>query len=268
MNHPQSFADADVTWMRRAYELAWQGEGWVEPNPMVGCVLVRDGQVIGEGWHQRYGDSHAEVNAIRAAHAQGIPTQGATAYVTLEPCCHFGKTPPCTDAIIEAGISRVVIGCSDPFEKVAGEGISLLRAAKMHVDVGVLEAEIAEQLSPFRKTVTQKLPWVIAKWAMTLDGKIASHTGDSRWISNEASRAKVHQLRGRVDAIIVGMGTVLADDPLLTARPAVGFSSPIALNQPTCSHFQYCPRFSLFPGNSRQATNRSVAIRELRSVAF
>ncbi len=203
--------------MRRALELAAQGAGYVEPNPMVGAVVVDDHlQCLGEGFHQQFGGPHAEVHALREA---GERARGATLYVTLEPCCHHGKTPPCTAAVLAAGIKRVVVAALDPFPAVAGQGISILRAAGVTVETGLLEAESIRLTAPFRTLIQQQRPFVIAKWAMSLDGKLASRSGISKWISNPASRAIVHQLRGRIDGILVGMGTVLADDPLLTARP-------------------------------------------------
>jgi diaminohydroxyphosphoribosylaminopyrimidine deaminase/5-amino-6-(5-phosphoribosylamino)uracil reductase len=210
----QPLSDAD--WMRRALEMAERGRGVVEPNPLVGAVVVRDGQSVGEGWHQRYGEAHAEVHALAAA---GEAAQGATLYVTLEPCCHHGKTPPCTDAVIRAGIRRVVAAMPDPFPAVAGKGAELLRHAGVTVEFGVCEADARRLNAPYLKLLATGRPWVHAKWAMTLDGKIATRSGDSRWISNEASRRRVHELRGRMDAIIAGIGTVLADNPQLTARP-------------------------------------------------
>ena len=206
----------DADGMARALALAERGRGFVEPNPLVGAVVVHDGRLVGEGWHQRYGQAHAEVNALAAA---GESARGATLYVTLEPCCHFGKTPPCTDAVIAAGITRVVAAMSDPFPQVSGKGAELLRQAGVVVDVGLCEAEARRLNAPYLKLLARGRPYVHAKWAMTLDGKIATRTGDSKWISNEASRRRVHELRGRMDAIVVGVGTVLADDPLLTARP-------------------------------------------------
>lgn len=207
----------DLPHMTRALTLAERGRGRVEPNPMVGAVVTdAAGNVVGEGWHERFGGPHAEVNAFAQA---GELAQGGTLYVTLEPCCHHGKTPPCTDAVLRAGVRRVVAAMSDPFPKVAGGGIGLLRAAGLTVEVGVCEAEARELNAPYLKLLSTGMPWVIAKWAMTLDGKIATRTGDSKWISNEDSRRRVHELRGRVDAIVVGRGTVVADDPLLTARP-------------------------------------------------
>jgi len=203
--------------MRRALELARRGEGLVEPNPAVGAVvLAADGRTVGEGWHAAFGGPHAEVAALAAA---GGAARGGTLVVTLEPCCHHGKTPPCTEAVVAAGIARVVVAAADPFPEVAGRGIERLRTAGVDVSLGVRSAEAERLTAPFRRLVTAGRPWVIAKWAMSLDGRIATHSGDSRWISGEASRAVVHALRGRMDAILVGIGTVLADDPLLTARP-------------------------------------------------
>ena len=204
--------------MRRALELARRGEGAVEPNPMVGAVVVEtSGRVVGEGFHERFGGPHAEVHALRQA---GGAAQGATLYVTLEPCCHHGKTPPCTDAILASGIYRVVVAASDPFPQVAGGGIARLREPGLEVEVGLLEAEARALTAPFRQLVTTGRPWVHAKWAMTLDGKIATHTGASQWISNSLSRERVHRLRGCMDAILVGSGTAQKDNPLLTAWPS------------------------------------------------
>ena len=209
-------ATQPTDFMMRAIALAKQGEGFVEPNPMVGCLIVRDGQVVGEGWHQRFGGPHAEVEALNKA---SEAARGATMFVTLEPCCHQGKTPPCAHAVVESGIKRVVVAQRDPFPKVDGGGIRVLREAGIEVEVGVCQKEARKLNAPYLKLLETGTPWVIAKWAMTLDGKIATETGDSQWISNEASRAIVHQIRGRVDAIIVGSGTARADDPTLTARP-------------------------------------------------
>jgi len=202
--------------MGRALALAERGRGFVEPNPLVGAVVVRDGQVVGEGWHERFGEAHAEVNALAAACEAA---RGGTLYVTLEPCCHHGKTPPCTDAVLRAGIRRVVAALMDPFPQVAGQGGACLRAAGVTVEFGLMANEARRLNAPYLKLLATGQPYVHAKWAMTLDGKIATRTGDSQWISNEASRRRVHELRGRMDAIIVGIGTVLADNPLLTARP-------------------------------------------------
>jgi diaminohydroxyphosphoribosylaminopyrimidine deaminase / 5-amino-6-(5-phosphoribosylamino)uracil reductase len=208
--------EVEQSWMRRALALAERGRGHVEPNPLVGAVIVRDGQVVGEGWHQRYGAAHAEINALAAA---GEAARDGTLYVTLEPCCHHGKTPPCTEAVLRAGIRRVVAAMTDPFPQVAGQGAACLRAAGVTVEVGLLEAAARRLNAPYLKLLATGRPYVHAKWAMTLDGKIATRTGDSKWISGDASRRRVHELRGRMDAIVAGIGTVLADDPLLTARP-------------------------------------------------
>lgn len=205
----------DQLFMRRALRLARRGEGRVEPNPMVGCVICRGGRVIGEGYHRRFGGPHAEVEALRRC---STSARGATAYVTLEPCCHFGKTPPCTNALAEAGIARVVVACRDPHPLVDGGGIAALRRARIDVSLGIEKDEAAELLAPFATVQQLGRPYIIAKWAQSLDGKVATRTGESRWISGEAARQQVHRLRARVDAILVGAGTVRADDPLLTAR--------------------------------------------------
>jgi diaminohydroxyphosphoribosylaminopyrimidine deaminase/5-amino-6-(5-phosphoribosylamino)uracil reductase len=213
---PHQFAtDEDI--MRHALALAERGLGRVEPNPPVGAVIVDSARrLLGEGWHRQFGDPHAEVFALLDA---GDAARGATLFCTLEPCCHFGKTPPCTQAIIAAGIRRVVAAVTDSTPQVAGGGIRELEAAGIQVEVGLLADEARQLLAPFFKLTTTGRPWVHAKWAMTCDGKIASRTGQSKWISSEASRAIVHELRGRMDAIIVGSGTVFMDDPMLTARP-------------------------------------------------
>jgi len=211
-----SQSELDAWHMARALEIAAQGRGKVEPNPMVGCVIARGAEIIGEGYHQRYGGPHAEIEALRVA---GPRAQGAVMYVTLEPCCHHGKTPPCTEAVIAAGITRVVAAMQDPFAEVAGKGVETLRRAGIEVSCGLMEAEARELNAPYLKLLAVGRPWVLAKWAMTLDGKIATVARESRWISGPASRARAHLLRGRVDAILVGIGTVLADDPLLTVRP-------------------------------------------------
>jgi diaminohydroxyphosphoribosylaminopyrimidine deaminase/5-amino-6-(5-phosphoribosylamino)uracil reductase len=209
-------AHDDLHWMSLALQEAERGRGLVEPNPMVGAVVVKDGSLVGLGRHERFGGPHAEVMALRQA---GDAARGATIYVTLEPCCHHGKTPPCTDAIRSAGLGRVVVAIRDPFPKVNGGGIAILRAAGIPVDLGVA-AEAALALNqPFLKRVTTGKPYVIAKWAMTLDGKTAVAEGDSKWISSEGSRRLVHELRGRMDAILVGVETAILDDPLLTVRP-------------------------------------------------
>lgn len=205
----------DEAHLRRALRLAARGQGRVEPNPMVGCVIVREGRIIGEGYHRRFGGPHAEIEALRRCTRT---PRGATVYVTLEPCCHFGKTPPCTEALIAAGVARVVAPLKDPNPAVAGKGFAALKKAGVRVDVGVLANEAAALNAPFLKLVRQGRPWVILKWAQSLDGKIATRTGDAKWISDETCRAHAHRVRGRLDAILVGVGTVLTDDPMLTCR--------------------------------------------------
>ncbi|MDQ7014694.1 MAG: bifunctional diaminohydroxyphosphoribosylaminopyrimidine deaminase/5-amino-6-(5-phosphoribosylamino)uracil reductase RibD [Planctomycetota bacterium] len=197
--------------------LARRAAGDVEPNPMVGCVLVRDGVVIGFGHHRRYGDLHAEREALADCRRRGNDSRGATAFVTLEPCCHHGKQPPCTDALIEAGVKRVVYARPDP-HAASGGGAEVLRRAGIACEL-CPESPIATRLSdPFVKRVTTGLPWVIAKWAQTAGGCMTTPEGESPWITNRLSLKRVHRLRARVDAIVTGIGTVCADDPLLTAR--------------------------------------------------
>ena len=205
----------EIKYMKRALELAEKGRGYTKPNPLVGAVIVRENRIIGEGYHQQYGGAHAEINAFLNATED---VAGATMYVTLEPCAHFGKTPPCANAIVDRKISEVVIAMKDPNPLVAGQGIKILEEHGIKVTVGVLEEEASRLNEIFLKYIQTKLPFVIMKTAMTLDGKIASVTGDSKWITNEASRQYVHQLRHQVSGIMVGIGTILADDPELTTR--------------------------------------------------
>ena len=205
----------DSNYMRQALELAKKGEGYVEPNPMVGCVLVREGQIIGQGFHTQFGSAHAEVEAIRSAKTD---LTGATCYVTLEPCSHYGKTPPCVQAILQAGIRRVVIAMRDPNPDVNGRGIQILQEAGLSVTEHVLEEEARWLNAPYLTLLHKNRPWIHAKWAMTLDGRLAAKTHDSQWISGEESRKIVHQLRSRMDAIVIGAGTARHDDPMLTVR--------------------------------------------------
>lgn len=205
---------SDEELMRRALALAEQGRYTVSPNPMVGCVIARDGAIVAEGWHRRAGEAHAEVEALRACG----DARGATMYVTLEPCCHHGRTGPCTDAVTASGIARVVIAMRDPHEVVNGRGIEALREAGIEVTTGLLEAEARRQNERFVWSVTQKLPFVVVKAAMTLDGKLATVARESQWITAEAARAKSLELREEHDAIVVGSGTVAADNPRLTRR--------------------------------------------------
>jgi diaminohydroxyphosphoribosylaminopyrimidine deaminase / 5-amino-6-(5-phosphoribosylamino)uracil reductase len=211
--------DTDKAHLARAIELAQRGAGAVRPNPVVGAVVARDGEILGEGWHREFGAAHAEVNAIEACGMEDL--SGATLYVSLEPCCHEGNTPPCTDAILQAGVRRVVVASDDPSEKASGRGLGILRDEG--VEVLVADGELAARArllnQAFRKHSRVGRPWVLFKSAMTLDGKVATRTGDSKWISGEDSRELAHRWRASVDAVVVGIGTALADDPQLTARP-------------------------------------------------
>ena len=208
----------DEYYMRCALELAERGTE-CSPNPRVGCVLVRDGEIVGRGWHKKYGGPHAEVNAVRDA---GDAACGATAYVTLEPCCHYGKTPPCADLLIERGVKRVVAGMRDPNPKVDGGGIAKLERAGIEVKSGILEEECRWMNRGFIRAMTRRRPWVTLKVAASLDGKIALENGESKWITGAEARAAVHAMRAQNDAVLTGSGTVLADDPMLTVRDAPG----------------------------------------------
>ncbi len=210
--------ETDHEHLARAIELASRGLGRVHPNPIVGAVIVRDDKIVGEGWHDEFGGPHAEVAAIAACGDADL--QGATIYVSMEPCCHTGKTPPCTEAILAAGLKRVVVASDDPSEKASGRGLGILRDEGIEVDVagGELAARARLLNQAFRKHARTGRPWILFKSAMTLDGKVATQTGDSKWISSETSRARAHEWRAAVDAVAVGIGTALADDPQLTAR--------------------------------------------------
>jgi diaminohydroxyphosphoribosylaminopyrimidine deaminase/5-amino-6-(5-phosphoribosylamino)uracil reductase len=211
--------DTDKAHLARAIELANNGERSVKPNPVVGALVAREEEVLGEGWHEQFGGAHAEVNAIEACGLEDLSE--ATLYVSLEPCCHEGKTPPCTDAILQSGIRRVVVASDDPTEKAAGRGLGILRDEG--VEVVLADGELAARArllnQAFRKHARVGRPWVLFKSAMTLDGKVATRTGDSQWISGQDSRSLAHCWRASVDAVVVGIGTALADDPRLTARP-------------------------------------------------
>ncbi len=202
-------------YMRMALRLARQGEGWVSPNPMVGCVVVKDNRVIAEGFHEKYGGFHAERNALLRCQED---TKGAELYVNLEPCCHYGKTPPCTEIILEKKIKKVYVGCLDSNPKVAGKGIQFLREHGVQVETGILEEECRKLNEVFFHYMEQKLPFAAMKYAMTLDGKIACETGDSRWVTGEEARNYVQSLRNRYRGIMAGIGTVQADNPLLNCR--------------------------------------------------
>ena len=209
------FMQKKEEYMRRALELARKGEGHTSPNPMVGCVVVKDGRIISEGYHEKYGEFHAERNALTRCTED---TAGADLYVTLEPCCHQGKTPPCTDIIIEKKIARVFVGSMDSNPLVAGKGVQILRDHGIYVETGILDAECRKLNEVFYHYIATKTPFVVMKYAMTLDGKIACATGDSKWVIGEIARTQVHRMRGRYRGIMVGIGTVLADDPMLNCR--------------------------------------------------
>lgn len=218
LSYPLSAAtlmSSDLRFMNRALALAERGRGFVSPNPLVGCVLAKGGKTVGEGWHALFGGPHAEAAALAKA---GPRAKGATAYVTLEPCSHWGKTPPCAEALIRAGVRRVVAAVQDPHRKVAGKGFAALRRAGLRVETGLLEVEACHQNRAFFKAHATGLPHVVWKTAQTLDGKIASRTGASRWITNPEARALAHRLRAQSDAILVGGNTIRRDNPLLTSH--------------------------------------------------
>ena len=205
----------DAEYMKLAIELAKKGAGYVNPNPMVGAVIVKNNQIIGEGYHEIFGGLHAERNALKNCRKSPV---GATLYVTLEPCCHYGKTPPCTEAIVKSGITRVVIGTLDCNPLVSGKGVKVLEENNIQVAVGILEMECQYLIKTFRKYITKHIPYVFMKYAMTMDGKTATYTNQSKWISGEEARKQVHQFRHNVTAIMVGVNTVIQDNPLLTCR--------------------------------------------------
>ncbi|MCD6218895.1 bifunctional diaminohydroxyphosphoribosylaminopyrimidine deaminase/5-amino-6-(5-phosphoribosylamino)uracil reductase RibD [Candidatus Calescamantes bacterium] len=218
--------ERDKKFMREVFHLAEKGRGTTSPNPMVGAVVVKGNRIVGRGYHKRAGSPHAEVIALKEA---GEKARGAILYINLEPCVHYGRTPPCAPRIIEAGVKRVVISMLDPNPKVKGRGVAMLREAGIDVEVGI-EEEKARELNEFYiKHITTGLPFIILKWAMSLDGKIATYTGDSRWISGEKARVFVHSLRNQVDGIIVGIGTVLCDNPILTVRKVPAKKQPLRI---------------------------------------
>lgn len=212
------FTEYERACMSRALQLASNGLGYVEPNPMVGCVISDGKAIVAEGFHERYGEAHAEVNALAQAKQRGIDLSDKTMFVTLEPCAHHGKTPPCVDAVVAAGVRRVVVAMQDPFEAVAGRGLVKMRQAGIEVKVGLLEDEARDMNRAWLHRLKTGLPWVTLKWAQTLDGRIATRTGHSQWISGEHARQRVHRMRAISDAILVGAATARADDPMLTAR--------------------------------------------------
>jgi len=217
---------SDESYMRLALQMAAAAQGQTGCNPVVGCVIVRDGRIVGLGAHLKRGEGHAEVHALAMA---GDQARGSTVYVTLEPCSHYGRTPPCANRLIEAGVKRVVVACLDPNPLVAGQGLKLLTERGIEITTGVLEQEAQELNEAFFTYITRKRPFVTLKTASTLDGKIAAYTGDSRWITNDMARTYVHTLRQRHQAIMVGVGTVLADDPSLTVRLPVPGVHPIRI---------------------------------------
>ncbi len=247
-------AHIDLPHLERAVELAEGGRGRVSPNPLVGAVIARNGKSIGEGFHGALGGPHAEVEAISSAGSEDLAD--ATMYVSLEPCCHHGRTPPCTEAIVEAGIGRVVVACDDPSDHASGRGLGILRDEG--VEVVVADGAVAErarlQNQPFRKHARTGRPWVLFKSAVTLDGKVATRTGDSKWISGEESRTLVHRWRAEADAVAVGIGTALADDPQLTAR------IPGVARQPRSVVFDSVARLPLDSALVREARERPLTV--------
>ena len=237
----------DYRYMSRALQLARKGMYTTDPNPRVGCVIVKDGEIVGEGWHERAGEPHAEVHALRAA---GNKAVGATVYVTLEPCCHYGKTPPCSEALIKAQVARVVTAMQDPHSRVAGQGLQQLRDAGIEVETGVLEAQ-AQALNPgFIKRMQTGRPYVRCKLAMSLDGRTAMASGESKWITSEAARQDVQRLRARSSAIVTGVGTVLADDPNMTVRLDNAERQPLRVVVDTHLSMPVAARMLQIPGRT------------------
>ncbi len=227
-----AWSPADEQFMRLALRLARRARGFTSPNPLVGAVLVRGDRLLGRGWHRRAGEPHAEIEALRDAARRGQTGRGATLYVTLEPCSTHGRTPPCTEALLAAGLRRVVVAEADPNPRHAGRGLELLRAAGLPVEVGLLGAEAARLNEAFHHWIVRRTPWVTVKAAMTLDGKIATPAGESRWITGEAARALAQELRRDADAVLAGVNTVLADDPSLTVRGPARGDAPLRVLKP------------------------------------
>lgn len=251
----------DSQWMAQAWHLAERGMFTTSPNPRVGCVLVKDGVLVGEGWHERAGEPHAEVNALRMA---GENARGATAYVTLEPCSHFGRTPPCADALIAAGVVRVVVAMQDPNSLVAGKGIAKLQAAGISVESGLMEAEARALNVGFVSRMARGLPWVRSKIAMSLDGRTALANGESQWITGEAARHDVHRWRARSCAVLTGIDTVLEDDAQLTVRHIATTRQPLRVVLD--SHLRISPQAKIFDGGAVlvvSAINETEKISEL-----
>ena len=258
------FTSDDYRYMARALQLAERGLYTTDPNPRVGCVLVRDGGVVGEGWHERAGEPHAEAHALRAA---GERARGATAYVTLEPCCHHGRTPPCSEALIAAGVTRVVVAMQDPNPRVAGNGLAQLQAAGIATASGLLAAEAGALNPGFAMRMRHGRPYVRCKLAMSLDGRTAMAGGESKWITGEHARADVQRLRARSSAIVTGIGTVLADDPALTARLPEGVTrQPLrvvldhALRTPPRARLLRAPGATLIVGTRQDTAPREALL--------
>lgn len=246
---------ADLRHMTRALELARRGLYSTHPNPRVGCVIVKDGQAIGEGWHERAGEAHAEIMALAQA---GNKARGATAYVTLEPCCHQGRTGPCTDALLKAGIRRVVAAMQDPNPQVAGAGLAKLKDAGVDTQVGIHQAEAEALNRGFISRMTRSCPWVRLKLGMSLDGRTAAANGESRWITGEAAREEVHRLRAEAGAVMTGIGTVLADDPSLNVRLPGEWAPPIRVVLDRQLHMSATARMLSLPGRTVILTDESV----------
>jgi diaminohydroxyphosphoribosylaminopyrimidine deaminase/5-amino-6-(5-phosphoribosylamino)uracil reductase len=267
MNNP---SPEDVRHMARALQLAKRGLYTTDPNPRVGCVIVRDGQVVGEGWHRRAGEPHAEAHALAAA---GQQARGATAYVSLEPCCHHGRTPPCSEALVKAGVARVVAAMPDPNPRVASQGIADLEKAGIRVDIGLLQAE-SERLNPgFISRMTRGRPYLRVKLAASLDGRTALANGESKWITGEAARADVQRLRARSSAILTGIGTVLADDPSLTVRDLDIDHQPLRVVVDPQLHMRPAARMLTLPGatlvvTSEEHANDAAALRAAGAEVF
>jgi diaminohydroxyphosphoribosylaminopyrimidine deaminase/5-amino-6-(5-phosphoribosylamino)uracil reductase len=256
--------NSDSLWMAQALHLAERGLWTTSPNPRVGCVLVKDSVMVGEGWHERAGEPHAEVNALRMA---GEKAQGATAYVTLEPCSHFGRTPPCADALIAAGVVRVVVAMQDPNPLVAGKGIAKLQAASVVVESGLMEAEARALNAGFVLRMTRGLPWVRSKIASSLDGRTALANGESQWITGEAARRDVHKWRARSCAVLTGIDTVLEDDAQLTVRHVTTSRQPLRVVLD--SHLRISSAAKIFDGGSVlvvAAINDAAKIKALENV--
>lgn len=254
--------EIDTRYMRMALGLALKGAGRTSPNPMVGAVLVCGRSVVATGYHRRAGGAHAEIVALKRA---GARAKGATLYLNLEPCNHFGRTPPCADAVIRAGVKRVVVGLADPNPLVSGRGIRKLRQAGIQVEVGLLREECRRLNEAFCKYITRRLPFVILKLAASLDGKIATSTGDSRWITDEAARRHVHSLRNQVDAVLVGAGTVIADDPQLTCR-IPGGRNPLRVIVDGHLRIPTTARLLREPGKTIVVAGPRVPLRKMRAI--